>query len=86
MKTYALPDFLYYDKLKTAASCFYKDLIFEQRYCIDPLYEDEFEHFITSEFYTDNNNDGVIHIPVFFGDDGVFTDAKYSFDFGKMLI
>lgn len=42
--------------------------------------------YINSDFYTDGNGDGTIHIPIMFGDDETFRDAEYTFKFGYMLI
>jgi hypothetical protein len=53
---------------------------------LDPIYEISMKPYIDSEFYTDNNGDGVIHIPVMFGDDETFQSAKYTFKFGYMLM
>jgi hypothetical protein len=43
-------------------------------------------YYIDSEFYKDNNGDGVIHIPVLFGDDLTHSDAKYTYTFSNMLM
>jgi hypothetical protein len=42
--------------------------------------------YIDSDFYTDANGDGVIHIPIMFGDDETFKNATYTYWFGYNLI
>lgn len=40
--------------------------------CLNVLFEQSLKYFVDSPFYKDKNNDGVIHIPLLYGDDFCF--------------
>lgn len=50
------------------------------------FYDDQLIYHIDSDFYKDLNGDGVIHIPVLFGDDYTHTDASYTFRVSDLIM
>jgi hypothetical protein len=64
-----------FDMRNSHPKCKYQDLLFGEKLCTDIFYEDQLKYYIDSNFYTDNNGDGVIHIPVLFGEDESYQHA-----------
>jgi hypothetical protein len=67
--TYSINQHLRIEKRKKYGVCEYIHIAIGDKKCLDFFFESHVHEFIGSEFHVDKNGDGVIHVPIMFGDD-----------------